>query len=323
MNNNIIIKIDNLSKYFPVNSGLFSFSKKIVKAVDNVSLGIYKGETFALVGESGSGKTTLGRCLVFLESINSGKILFNGEDISRLDSSGLKTFRKKMQIIFQDPFSSLNPRIKISDIVTEGLIEHDIISKKNKIEIAGHLLESVGLDYKYMDRYPHEFSGGQRQRINIARAIAMNPEFIVCDEPVSALDMSVRTQILNLMLDLKSKLNLSYLFISHDMSVVYNIADRAAVMYGGRILELGCVDNIFAEPLHPYTELLISSIPKPDPELKKNKIAVDENYYIPDSGCKFFPRCKYCTDQCKNSTPQLFEITPGHFSACYLNLNKK
>ncbi|HPG30085.1 MAG TPA: ATP-binding cassette domain-containing protein [bacterium] len=314
---NVILKTVNLSKYFPLNSNFLNFSKKFTKAVDNVSIEVFQGETLALVGESGSGKTTLARCVTGLEKPNSGKTYFHSKDISELDSTGQKSLRKKMQIIFQDPFSSLNPRMKISDIITEGLIEHKLIKKSDKSETAKKLLTSVGLDSKYCSRFPHEFSGGQRQRISIARAISLNPELIICDEPVSALDMSVRTQILNLMLDLKKNLNLSYLFISHDMSVVYNIADRAAIMYGGKILEIGNVEKIFDNPVHPYTSMLISAIPKPEPESKKIKIDANENYFIPDKGCKFFPRCKYCFDRCKTDEPELEDLYPNHSAACH------
>ncbi len=320
----LILSAENICKFFTLKKNLFSFSQKKIKAVDNVSLDIFKEETLGLVGESGSGKTTFGRTILRLIKPTSGRIIFSGEDITNKSMLELRKYRKKMQIIFQDPYSSLNPRLTIADILTEGMLAHSIIAKKEKTAEAKKLLEIVGLDSGLAHRYPHEFSGGQRQRINIARALSLSPEFIVCDEPVSALDVSVRAQILNLMMDLKTKFGLSYLFISHDLAVVYNIAERIAVMYCGKIVEIAETETLFKNPSHPYTQLLLNAIPLPDPQKKKKRLShtnieINNQFSDEDNGCSFRLRCKNSMEKCNQQAPELTEIAKSHFCACYLN----
>jgi len=323
MKKKILVKTEHLKKYFPVKSGFFSRIKGYVKAVNDISLYIYEGETFGLVGESGCGKTTLGRTILQLIKPTAGTVYFEDTDLAGCSSDDLRKMRKNFQIIFQDPYSSLNPRMTVLDIVTEGLVEHKIISKNKRKEKAVMILEKVGLDTDYIYRYPHEFSGGQRQRVSIGRAISMDPQFIVCDEAVSALDVSIQAQIINLLIDLKNEMNLSYLFISHDLSVVKHISDRIAVMYMGSIVELAGKEELFSNPLHPYTKALLAAIPVPDPAVEKKKIELTGDPVISNTGCVFCPRCKYSLEKCRRDPgPELVEKIPGHFAACHFDRRK-
>lgn len=318
---NTILEIDNIKKYFPIKSGFFGRNSAYVKAVDGVSFDIREGETLGLVGESGCGKSTLGRTVARLYEPTDGNIVFKNRDIADLNRRELKDLRKHMQIIFQDPYSSLNPRMNVSDIVGEAMIAHGIAKRgKDYTEKLVDVIEKCGLSDYHIYRYPHQFSGGQRQRIGIARALALNPEFIVADEPVSALDVSIQSQILNLMMDLQEELGLSYLFISHDLSVVKHISDRIGVMYLGSIVELAEKDRLYDNPLHPYTRALLSAIPVANPEEKREMTPIigeiPSNVDIP-TGCKFHTRCIYAKDICKEVTPEYKEIEPDHFISCH------
>ena len=314
-----LIEVENLKHYFPIRGGIFSKTISHIHAVDYVSLSIKKGETFGLVGESGCGKTTFGRCVLMLLR-PEGSILFDGKDLTQLKKEELRKLRVQMSMIFQDPFSSLNPKKTVSDIVGQPLDIHKISKGREKEKMVAGILEMVGLRKDHIYRYPHEFSGGQKQRIGIARAIAVNPKFIVADEAVAALDVSIKADILNLLKKLQTDLDLTYLFISHDLSVVKYICDTVAVMYLGKVVEIGAKDIIFNEPLHPYTQALISAIPIPDPTVKRERIILPGSVPTPidpPPGCRFFSRCQYATSKCSKFEPELIESRPGHFVACH------
>lgn len=319
MNNNNFIEVNGLKKYFNINVGMFK--TKPLKAVDDVSFTIKKGETLGLVGESGCGKTTVGRTILNLYKPTAGEIIFNGKPVKT--KSDINEFRKKATMVFQDPYSSLNPRMTVSDIIGEPLDVHKLCSDKNErqeriLELMGY----VGLNSEHASRYAHEFSGGQRQRIGIARALAVNPEFIVCDEPVSALDVSIQAQVINMFGELQEKFGLTYLFIAHDLLVVRHISDRIAVMYLGRMVELADADEIYNHPLHPYSKSLLSAVPVPDPKIARANKRIVLSGDIPSplnapSGCPFRTRCQYATEKCALSMPEFREVSSGHFVACH------
>lgn len=321
-NSTPMLQVRGLKKYFPIYKGLFRSLKGTVKAVDDLSFDLHAKETLGIVGESGCGKTTVGRSLLRLIEPTDGEAHFMGKDIFKLGASELRSFRKNMQIIFQDPYSSLNPRMTIGSIIGDALELHGIAQGDDKFEMSKELLVKVGLQASYINRYPHEFSGGQRQRIGIARAVALHPSFVVCDEAVSALDVSVQAQVINLLQDLQDEYDLSYMFIAHDLSVVKHISDRIAVMYLGRIVELSECDELYKKPLHPYTQALLSAIPEPKPRRKKDRIILRgevPNPINPPKGCHFHPRCPIATAQCKIGTPPVLrEVGPGHSVACHL-----
>ncbi|MEP7148545.1 MAG: dipeptide ABC transporter ATP-binding protein [Acidobacteriota bacterium] len=309
-----LLDVRRLVKYFPVDK-----SDDLVQAVDGVSFSIRPGETLGLVGESGCGKSTVGRCLLRLQEPTSGEVYFEGRNIVELDASELRDLRREMQIIFQDPYASLNPRLSILSIVSEPLKIHGVSSKAERRARVADLLTKVGLDPDYMNRYPHEFSGGQRQRIGIARALALNPKLIVCDEPVSALDVSVQAQVVNLLQDLQQEFGLTYLFISHGLAVVEHISNRVAVMYLGKIVEIADAEELYKNPLHPYTKALLSAIPVPDPKMKRQRIVLHGDVPTPinpPSGCRFRTRCPIAIPECAEVVPELREIVPGHTAAC-------
>ena len=319
--NNIILDVKNLKKYFPITRGIFSRVVNYVKAVDNISFHIRAGETLGLVGESGCGKTTVSRVILRLLEPTEGNVYFEGEDVFQLKSNKLRQLRKEMQIIFQDPYSSLNPRLSVGNIISEGIGVHKIARGRQKKELAEDLLEKVGLSAGYYNRYPHEFSGGQRQRIAIARALSLNPRLIICDEPVSALDVSIQAQILNLLAKLKKDYNLSYLFITHDLSVVEHVSDRVATMYLGEIAEIASVREFYSNPLHPYTVALLSANPSPDP--KKNKKAIILRGDVPSpidppSGCRFHTRCPVAEEICRTKWPEPKIFENEHMVRCHL-----
>lgn len=316
-----ILEVSHLKKYFPIKGGFFGGATGSVKAVDDVSFNIKRGTTMGLVGESGCGKSTTGRTILRLIEKTDGEILFNGEDISKYDKKQLRDLRTKMQIIFQDPYSSLSPRLPIGEIIGEAVREHGLVPKEQFDDYVTKVMKDCGLQEYHKDRYPHEFSGGQRQRIVIARALVLNPEFVVCDEPVSALDVSVRAQVLNLIQELKKKKHLTYMFISHDLSVVKYISDRIAVMYLGRIVEIAEKNELYNNPQHPYTKALLSAIPIPDVDNKmKREILTGDvpSPLNPPSGCYFHTRCKYATERCKTECPVLHDVGNGHMVACHL-----
>ena len=316
-----LLSVSNLTKYFPAGSGLFGRKQNPVRAVNGVSFEVRAGETLGLVGESGCGKSTTGRVILRLLEPTSGSVRFDGQDVFALDPGALRKLRRKMQIIFQDPFSSLNPRMTIGAIVREGLTIHKIAEGAAADARVRELLDEVGLQPEYAARYPHEFSGGQRQRVGIARALSVEPKFIVCDEPVSALDVSVQAQVVNLLQDLQRDRDLSYLFIAHDLSIVEHIADRVAVMYLGKIVELGSAEDLYREPLMPYTQALLSAVPVPDPDVKKSRIVLTGDVPSPanpPTGCVFHPRCSHPQKDaaCASIVPPLEEKAHGHWAAC-------
>jgi oligopeptide/dipeptide ABC transporter ATP-binding protein len=315
-----LLEAKNIVKYFPIKGGVFLKEIAAVKAVENVSLSINEGETLGLVGESGCGKTTFGRAIMRLEEPTAGEVYFEGENILSYDKSQMRFLRKNMQIIFQDPFSSLNPRKTVSHIVGEPLLIHGVRNRKERSERVLDLLRVVGLRKEHMRRYPHQFSGGQRQRIGVARALALHPKLVVCDEAVSALDVSIQAQVINLLKDLQDEFGLTYLFISHDLSVVEHVSDRVAVMYLGRIVELAPSKTLYESPLHPYTQALLSALPMPDPALKKaDRLILKGDVpspIDPPAGCSFNPRCLYAKETCRQNEPELKEIKPDHFATC-------
>src|SRR5215471_8216228 len=322
-NREVLLEVRNLRKYYPVTKG-FIFQRQVgaVKAVDDISFFIRKGETLGLVGESGCGKTTTGRVILRLQEPTQGAALFEGRDIFKLHKEELRRMRRDMQIIFQDPYASLNPRMTVGSIIGEPLEIHGLARGREKQERVQELLRIVGLNPYFANRYPHEFSGGQRQRIGIARALAVQPSFIVCDEPISALDVSIQAQVINLLEELQEQFTLTYLFIAHDLSVVRHISDRVAVMYVGKIVELTTRDLLYERPLHPYTKALLSAVPIPDPaiERKRQRIILTGDVpspVNPPTGCRFHPRCPFAQDLCKQKEPELLEVEPNHFAACH------
>jgi peptide/nickel transport system ATP-binding protein/oligopeptide transport system ATP-binding protein len=316
-----LVQVKNLVKYFPVRGGLLQRVVAQVQAVEDVSFTVREGETFGLVGESGCGKTTIGRTLLRLVPATSGQVIFDGQDIFKANNRELKALRRNMQIIFQDPFSSLDPRMPVGESVAEGLLVHNIgKNSKERFEVVIHTLRKVGLEDYHARRYPHEFSGGQRQRIGIARALALRPKFIVCDEPVSALDVSIQAQVLNILKELQKEFNLTYLFVAHNLSVVEHISDRIGVMYLGKMVELTDREELFRNPLHPYTQALLSAIPVPDPDYKRERIILKGDVpspLRPPSGCRFHPRCPVALEHCSKEEPQFKEVSKDHFVACW------
>ena len=315
--NEILIEVKNLKKYFQVGK------HATLKAVDDVSFFIRKGETLGLVGESGCGKTTCGRTVMGMYSATGGEVLFDGVDVHKLDKKAKKDFARRAQIIFQDPYASLNPRMTVGDIIGEGIDIHNLYSGQERTDRIYELLQLVGLNKEHGSRFPHEFSGGQRQRIGIARALAIEPDFIVCDEPISALDVSIQAQIVNLLIQLQQELGLTYLFIAHDLSMVKHISDRVGVMYLGAMVELASSHDLYEKPLHPYTQALLSAIPVPDPEVERNKERIKLEGEVPSPinpkpGCRFAPRCRYAKPICSEQTPILKEIEKEHYVACHL-----
>ena len=316
-----LLEVRDLVKYFPIKSSFFKKTIGNVKAVDGVSFKIKRGTTMGLVGESGCGKSTVGRTILRLHSKTAGQVLFNGQDIFALNHDQLRAMRPRMQIIFQDPYSSLSPRLPIGEIIGEAVREHNIVPPEEFDDYITRIMKACGLAEYHKDRYPHEFSGGQRQRICIARALALNPEFILCDEPVSALDVSIQAQIINLLRELQQDFGLTYLFISHDLSVVEHISDTVGVMYLGNLVEYADTDKLFEKPLHPYTKALFSAIPVPDPDYKINRIVLEGSIPSPanpPAGCKFHTRCRECMEVCKHFAPEYREVEEGRFCACHL-----
>ncbi len=318
-----LLRVDGLVKHFPVRGGLLAREIERVHAVDGVSFEIGAGETLGLVGESGCGKSTTGRCVLRLIEPSAGEVWFDGRSVTALDRRALRRLCREMQIIFQDPYASLNPRMTVGSIIGEALVIHRLAKPGREFEDrVVHLLETVGLHADHLRRYPHEFSGGQRQRIGIARALAVSPRLIVCDEPVSALDVSIQAQVINLLEDLQKQFRLTYLFIAHDLSVVEHISNRVAVMYLGRIVEIAPARELYTAPRHPYTEALLSAVPIPDPTVKRQRIVLQgdvPNPIRPPAGCHFHPRCPHAMERCRHEAPQLKTLAPGHLAACHLN----
>lgn len=315
-----LLVVKDLVKYFPVRGGLLQRVVAWVKAVDGVSFTIKRGETFGLVGESGCGKTTVGRTILRLIPATSGKAYFDGHDLFTLNGQEMKRMRRNMQIVFQDPFSSLDPRMPVGESIGEGLLVHGVKDKRKRAAIVMDTLQRVGLERDHARRYPHEFSGGQRQRIGIARALAMRPQFIICDEPVSALDVSIQSQVLNILKDLQREFGLTYIFIAHNLSVVEHISDRVAVMYVGKLVELAGRQVLYENPLHPYTQALMSAIPIPDPTIRRTRIILEGDVpspLQPPAGCRFHPRCPVNMEICSQEEPAFREVEPGHWVACH------
>jgi peptide/nickel transport system ATP-binding protein len=327
----VLLDVKGLKKYFPIYKGLMRKHVGDVKAVDDLNITIYEGETLGLVGESGCGKTTASRCIIRLYEPTDGQVMFrsrvlaeNGKpklvNLLELNSDELTKVRQEISMVFQDPVNSLNPRMTVSDIIAEPLVVHSKYEKEKSEDLIVNLLKRVGLRPDHLRRYPHEFSGGQRQRIGIARALALNPSLILCDEPVSALDVSIQAQTLNLLQDLQRDFNLSYIFVAHDLSVVQHISDRVAVMYVGKVAEVASSEELYFNPLHPYTEALLSAVPKPDPRYESERIVMQGDVADPSnppSGCYFHPRCRYAIDECKTKSPEFRELRPGHWVACH------
>jgi oligopeptide transport system ATP-binding protein len=323
----ILLEVRNLKKYFPIHKGFFTSKKTLVQAVDDISFYIYKGETLGLVGESGCGKSTAGRTIIRLYDATEGEIIFDGAEIGKMSESELKPFRKRMQMIFQDPYASLNSRMTVGDIIGEPIDIHNIASGQERQQMIYDLLERVGLSKDHASRYPHEFSGGQRQRIGIARSLAVKPDFIICDEPISALDVSIQAQVVNMLEDLQTEFGLTYLFIAHDLSMVKHISDRIGVMYLGKLVELSDSRELYEKPMHPYTQALLSAIPIPDPEVThaKKRIVLEGDVpspINPPSGCRFRTRCQYAFDRCVTEEPGFQDMGGGHMVACHL-MDKK
>ena len=317
----ILLEVKGLKKYFPITGGVFGKKVGEVKAVDDISFFVKKGETLGIVGESGCGKSTTGRMLMRLIEPSEGQVLFEGKELTRLNEAEMRRMRKDMQMVFQDPFASLNPRHKIEKILEEPLIVHGVKSKDERKRRVKEMLEIVGLSSYHAKRYPHQFSGGQRQRVGIARALMTRPKLIIADEPVSALDVSIQSQVLNLLGDLQNEFQLTYIFIAHDLGVVKYISDRVGVMYLGRLVEITTAKQLYEKPLHPYTQALLNAVPVPDPDLKKEKALLTGDIPSPANppkGCAFHTRCKACMDICKTDRPMLKEIEHGHFAACHL-----
>ncbi len=317
----VILRVEHLKKYFPIEKNLLGKVTSNLKAVDDVSFSVKRGTTIGVVGESGCGKTTLGRTILKLYEPDGGKIFFNGKDLTDLKKKQMLKYRTDIQLIFQDPYSSLPPRMTVGSIIAEPVYVHKIVPKKQVYEYVLDIMKKCGLQPQYYDRYPHEFSGGQRQRICIARALAVKPKLVICDEPVSALDVSIQAQIINLLKDLQKKIGLTYVFISHDLSVVKYITEQILVMYLGNVMELGETDEIFANPLHPYTKALFSAVPVPNPDVKMQRIILEGDIPSPanpPAGCKFHTRCSSCMNVCKFKEPEYVEPVPGHHVACHL-----
>lgn len=318
-----LVVVNNLKKYFSVKESFYSLQKKYIKAVDDVSFHVLKGETFGLVGESGCGKSTLGRTITRLYDVTSGEVLFDNKDIAKLSNKELHPYHKRMQVIFQDPYSALNPYMNVAEIVGEPMEIHTKLSKNEKLDKIEMLLEKVGMKKEDMEKFPHEFSGGQRQRIGIARALSVEPEFVLCDEPISALDVSIQAQVVNMLEDLQQEMKLTYLFVAHDLSMVKHISNRIGVMYLGRIVEISKSSELYKKPLHPYTKALLSAIPIPDPVKAKNSVReiiegdLPSPLNIPE-GCRFRTRCPHAMPVCREKDPEMKEIEKGHSLACHL-----
>lgn len=321
MPKDVILEVENLKKYFPIRSGLMQSVSGYIKAVDDISFVIRRGKTLGLVGESGCGKTTAGRTILRLYDAQDGRVLYDGQDIFQLSKREMRALRPKMQMIFQDPYSALDPRMPVGEIIGEGVRTHGIVSKAEHTAYVQDIMEICGLRRNQIDRYPHEFSGGQRQRIGIARALALNPKLIVCDEPVSALDVSIQAQIINLMMELQKAHGISYLFISHDLSVIEHISDDVGVMYLGSIVEMASKEELFSNPMHPYTQAMFSAVPIPDPETHMDRVVLRGDLPSPadpPAGCKFHTRCPQCMERCKTEPPIYHDAGGGHFVACHL-----
>ncbi|WZY01760.1 dipeptide ABC transporter ATP-binding protein [Bacillus sp. FSL W7-1360] len=325
MTKKVLVEANHLKMYFPIKSGIVKRTVGYVKAVDDVSLNVYEGECLGIVGESGSGKSTLGRMLLQLQTPTEGDVHFDGNNLSALSKRKFRPYRREMQMVFQDPYASLNPRMSIGELLEEPMLVHRTVTNKaERRKRAEELLETVGLPVQSYNKYPHEFSGGQRQRIGIARALSTNPRFIIGDEPVSALDVSIQSQVLNLMKDLQEQFKLTYMFIAHDLSVVKHISDRVAVMYLGRIVEIARKKDMYEQPLHPYTTALIQAVPSTDVTRKREKVALEgelPSAASPPKGCAFHTRCPHAYERCKEERPQMVEVKPEHFTACHLYTN--